>query len=356
MIAPPSTGKVDLRSDTVTLPTEAMYERMRRAPLGDDGLDGDPTARELEAFSAALLGKAAGLYAPSVTMANLLAILAQVDRQSTVLAGSGSHIYTVERGAATFTGAFYQPVPDWNGAMDLTVLEAAFASSKGQLKPALVCGETSHNNEGGAVASLGHMSKVYAASKKAGVQVHLDGARLFNAALSLGVAAADLAAQADTVSICLSKGLSAPMGAVLVGPEETISRARWLRKLLGASQRQVGIAAAAGLEGLQAMVQRLPEDHRNAIALADGLAAVSGLRVRHPQTNIVQVDVSATAMNAIEWEAALRQERVLVRPWGVALLRCVTHRHISAASVVSAIAAFSVVSQSACNACSEQAS
>ncbi|QHI98490.1 aminotransferase class I/II-fold pyridoxal phosphate-dependent enzyme [Xylophilus rhododendri] len=339
----PDNTTIDLRSDTVTLPTEAMYERIRSAPLGDDGLDGDPTAQELERFTASLLGKAAGLYTPSATMANLLAILAQVPRQDTILLGAASHIYTAERGAATFTGAFYQPLPDADGALDLHALAAALASTKGNLKPALVCVETSHNNEGGAVASLAHMQAVHRAAHAAGVNVHLDGARLFNAALALGRPAADLCAQADTVSVCLSKGLSAPMGAVLVGPEETIRRARLLRKLIGASQRQVGIAAAAGLEALDSMIGRLAEDHDNARLLGQDLAAIPGLRIRQPQTNIVQVDVSGTGMDASQWEAAMRQRRVLVRPWGPSLLRCVTHRHITAEAVRGAVAAFAAV-------------
>lgn len=338
-----NTPTVDLRSDTVTLPTEAMYECIRSAPLGDDGLDGDPTARELERVTASLLGKAAGLYAPSATMANLLAILAQVPRQGVILAGSGSHIYTAERGAATFTGAFYQPIPDRNGAMDLAVLDETLSSTKGHLKPALVCVETSHNNEGGSVASLEHMQKVYQATHRANVNVHLDGARLFNAAVALGLPAADLCEQADTVSLCLSKGLSAPMGAVLVGPEETVHRARWLRKLVGGSQRQVGIAAAAGLKALESMIERLGDDHANASGLAAGLETIAGLRIRHPQTNIVQVDVSASGMTAKQWEGALRQQGVLVRPWGPTLLRCVTHRHVTAELVESAIQAFRLI-------------
>lgn len=341
------TSTVDLRSDTVTLPTEAMYESMRGAVLGDDGLDGDPTAAQLERFTAGLLGKAAGMYAPSATMANLLSILAQVDRADTVLAGSGSHIYTAERGAATFTGTFYQPIPDPNGAMDLNVLKATLSSTKGNLKPGLVCVETSHNNEGGSVASLDHMRQVYEAAHAAGVHVHLDGARLFNAALALGVPAAELCTYADTVSVCLSKGLSAPMGAVLVGSKEVILRARWLRKLIGGAQRQVGIAAAAGVTALTSMIDRLHEDHTQAKALAEGLFAIEGLRIRHPQTNIVQLDLSGTGLNAKQWEAELRVRNVLVRPWGPALLRCVTHRHINSASVDSAVQAFRAVAATA---------
>ena len=334
---------VDLRSDTVTLPTEAMYDAMRSAVLGDDGLDGDPTASELEQFTAGLLGKATGLYVPSATMANLLSILAQVQRQDTVLAGSSSHIYTAERGAATFTGCFYQPIPDSNGALDLAILKSTLSSTKGNLKPGLVCVETSHNNEGGSVASLKHMRQVHEAAHSAGVKVHLDGARLFNAARALGVPAHEVCAYADTVSVCLSKGLSAPMGAVLVGPEEVIQKAHWLRKLIGGSQRQVGIAAAAGLSALTHMVERLDEDHAQAGALAEGLTSIGSLRIRQPQTNIVQIDVSASGLNARQWEAELRARRVLVRPWGPTLLRCVTHRHIDSASIDAAVSAFGAV-------------
>lgn len=340
-----SSTVVDLRSDTVTLPTESMYTRMRVASLGDDGLDGDPTARELEQYTAKLLNKPAGLYAPSATMANLLAILAQVDRQEVVLAGAGSHIYTAERGAATFTGAFYQPIPDPEGALDLQALTSALASTKGNLQARLVCIETSHNNEGGAVASLDHMRKVFEVSRASGVRVHLDGARLFNAALALGESAASICKQADTVSVCLSKGLSAPMGAVLVGPESVIHRARWLRKLVGGAQRQVGICAAAGLEALTSQVARLAEDHATAQQLAAGLSAIPKLQVKRPQTNIVQVNVAATGMTAKQWEAHLRERSVLVRPWGPHLMRCVTHRHIDKASVEQAIAEFRSVAE-----------
>ncbi|MCY0853371.1 GntG family PLP-dependent aldolase [Cupriavidus sp. D39] len=334
---------VDLRSDTVTLPTTSMYERVLSAPLGDDGLDGDPTAQALEQSTAIILGKEAGLYVPSATMANLLAILAQVQRQEMVLAGAASHIYTAERGAATVTGAFYQAIPDQSGALDPDALAAAFASTKGNLKTRLVCAETSHNNEGGSVASLEHMRTVYEMSNAAGVNVHLDGARLFNAAIALQVPARVIGAQADTISVCLSKGLSAPMGAVLVGPEKTISEARWLRKLIGGAQRQVGIAAAMGLEALDTMVQRLSSDHEHAKDLAGGLEGIQGLRIRQPQTNIVQVDVSNTGMGAKDWETQLRTRNVLVRPWGPTLLRCVTHRHIDGSSITAAVQAFQAI-------------
>lgn len=332
---------IDLRSDTVTQPTASMYERMRNAPLGDDGLDGDPTARELERHAAALLGKPAGLYVPSATMANLLALLCQARRQDTVLAGASSHIYTAERGAATLTGAFLQPVPDPDGALDLPALEAALRAAPGT---ALVCMETTHNNAGGMAAPLEHLHRVRERAVAAGAAVHLDGARLFNAALALGHSAARLCECADTVAVCLSKGLSAPMGAVLLGPEDLVHQARTLRRALGGTQRQVGWSAAAGLVALApAQRDRLAEDHATARQLADGLASVDGLRVKPPQTNIVQVDVRPSGATALRWESRLRDRGVLVREWGPGLLRCVTHRHLDAAAVAGAIGAFRAV-------------
>lgn len=332
---------IDLRSDTVTQPTASMYERMRDAPLGDDGLDGDPTARELERHAAALLRKPAGLYVPSATMANLLALLCQSQRQGVVLAGASSHIYTSERGAATLTGAFLQPVPDPGGALDLQALDAALRDAP---EAALVSMETTHNNAGGMVAPLEHLRRVRERAAAAGAAVHLDGARLFNAALALGQPAASLCECADTVAICLSKGLSAPMGAVLLGPEDLVHRARVLRRALGGTQRQVGWSAAAGLVALSpAQLDRLAEDHATARQLADGLASAAGLQVKKPQTNIVQVDVGLTGATAQQWEAWLRARGVLVREWGPRLLRCVTHRHLDAAAIAAAIDAFRAV-------------
>jgi threonine aldolase len=334
---------VDLRSDTVTQPTPQMYERIAAAPLGDDGLDGDPTAIELESLTARLLGKAGALYVPSATMANLLAILAQAQRQELVLAEAASHIYMAERGAAALTGTFYQSLPGVGGAMDLDLLAEALKPSPARLRVGLVCLETSHNNAGGAVPPLAHMQAAYAMARAAGAGVHLDGARLMNAAVALGVPAADIAASADTVSLCLSKGLSAPMGAVLAGPADVIRRCRQLRKMLGGNQRQVGIAAAAGIVAVTTMVNRLADDHGNARRLAQGVGLVDGLVANEPQTNIVQVDVGGSGRDAVTWEKALRERNVLVRPWGKSLLRCVTHRHVGPADIDSCLDAFRAV-------------
>ncbi|WP_240652183.1 threonine aldolase family protein [Variovorax gossypii] len=334
---------VDLRSDTVTRPTPQMYDRIASAPLGDDGLDGDPTALELESEAARLLGKEAALYVPSATMANLLAILAQAGRQEVVLAEAASHIYVTERGAAALTGSFYQPVDGVDGAMDLGLLAQALAPGRNKLRTGLVCLESSHNNAGGAVLPLSHMQAVFGAAKAAGASVHLDGARLMNAAVALGVPASGITAFADTVSLCLSKGLSAPMGAVLAGPAVTIQRARWHRKLLGGSQRQVGIAAAAGLVAITTMVGRLADDHANARRLAHGIGQLQGLSANLPQTNIVQVDVAASGHDAAWWEAELRKLGVLVRTWGRNRLRCVTHRHTGEPEIDTALKAFGIV-------------
>ncbi|WP_447917136.1 threonine aldolase family protein [Achromobacter aegrifaciens] len=335
---------VDLRSDTVTHPTAAMYERMRTAPIGDDGLDGDPTVRELEAYAAAQLGKEAGLFVPSCTMANLLAVLAQTQRSEQVVLESAAHMYTSERGAATFTGLFYLGVPGSDGAMDLNRLEEALLSGGHRLKTALVTMETSHNNAAGAVLPLDHMRALRDMAQAAGVPVHLDGARLYNAAVALDVAVGEIARHADTVSLCLSKGLSAPVGAVLAGSQPVMARARVLRRMLGGTQRQSGIMAAAGLEGVQTMSGRLAEDHARARRLSAGINRLGpALSATEPQTNIVQVETAATGMSNTEWVAALQAAGLLIRPWGRTRLRCVTHRHIGDADIDAAVRAFETV-------------
>lgn len=340
----PSRALVDLRSDTVTQPTAEMYERMRTAPIGDDGLDGDPSVRALEAHVAACLGKEAGLFVPSCTMANLLAVLAQTQRNEQVVLESAAHMYTSERGAATFTGLFYQGVPGTDGAMDLNRLEDALLSGGHKLKTSLVAMETSHNNAGGTVLPLDHMQVVYGMAHAGGIAVHLDGARMFNAAVALGVEPIDIARHADTVSLCLSKGLSAPVGAVLSGPRAVMTRARTLRRMLGGTQRQAGIMAAAGMEGVQHMGARLGEDHVRARRLSDGLNRLDpALSATVPQTNIVQVETADTGMTNAHWVTALEAAGLLTRPWGRTRLRCVTHRHIDDAGIDAAIDAFKKV-------------
>ncbi len=301
--------RVDLRSDTVTRPTAAMHERMRRAKLGDDGLEGDPTARELEEVAASILGKDAALLVPTCTMANLLAVLAQVQRSEQVLLEASAHMVTTERGAATLTGAFLLGLPGRDGAMDLDRLSEALRPSSSPLRTAMVAMETTHNAAGGTVPPLAHMQAVADLARARGARVHLDGARLPNAAIALGEKPAALARHTDTVALCLSKGLSAPVGAVLAGDRAVIEAARRLRKMIGGTQRQVGLMAAAGLEALTTMGDRLGEDHARARDLSDGLNALGGpISAAIPRTNIVQVDVSATGRDASAgWRTSMRR-------------------------------------------------
>jgi threonine aldolase len=337
---------VDLRSDTVTRPTDAMYHRMMTAELGDDGLDGDPTVKELEATTAYLLGKNAGLFVPSCTMANLLAVLAQVQRNEQVVLEAQAHMYTSERGSATFTGAFYLPVPGESGAMDEGMLEETLKGKRHSLRTALVAVETSHNNAAGAVLPMRHLEAIRRLATESGAAVHLDGARLFNAAVHLGLPPGRITQHVDTVSLCLSKGLSAPVGAVLAGDQSVIDRARGLRKMLGGTQRQAGLMAAAGLEAITTMWQRLHEDHGRARQLSDALNTIHpGISASIPQTNIIQVDVSATGRSNDDWASDLEREAILTRPWDGQKLRCVTHRHIGDRDIERTVAAFRRLSQ-----------
>ncbi|WP_438999025.1 threonine aldolase family protein [Variovorax beijingensis] len=338
---------VDLRSDTVTLPTPSMYGRMQTAVLGDDGLDGDPTVRALEALVARTLGKEAGLYVPTATMGNLLAVLSQADRRSQVVLEESAHMFVSERGGAVFSGVTYTGIPGVAGAMDLESLALVLKSSS-ELRTDLVCMETTHGNAGGAVLPLDHMRAVWKASSDAGVRVHLDGARLFNAAVALNVDPAAIACYADTVALCLSKGLSAPAGAVLAGPSATMASARRLRKMLGGTQRQIGVVAAAGLDALETMPGRLAQDHASASRLSEALrAALPGaVSVSTPPTNIVFVDLPEAAPDSLAWVEALKECGVLVRPWGPRRIRLVTHRHIDATCVDAAATGFGRAAQS----------
>jgi threonine aldolase len=335
---------VDLRSDTVTRPTEEMYEVMRAAPIGDDGLDFDPSVRDLEETVAQMLGKDEGLFVPSCTMANLLAVLAQTGRSEQVVLESSAHMFTSERGAATFTGLFYLGVAGHRGAMDLDQTEDALKGGKHKLQTGLLAMETSHNNAGGTVPGLDYMAAVHRLAEARGVPVHLDGARLFNAAVALGVTAEEMSRSADTVSVCLSKGLSAPVGAVLVGNTATIAQARRLRRMLGGTQRQAGIMAATGLYAVQNMVARLSEDHHRARLLSQQINQLSlPISASTPQTNIVQVDISRTGVGSATWTQELEGNGLLVRPWGEDRLRCVTHRHIGDDAIQRAVAVLQAV-------------
>lgn len=335
---------IDLRSDTVTRPTEAMLESMREASLGDDSRDGDATVRELEAVAAERLGKEAAAFMPSGTMTNLVALLAHTNRGGEVLLEAGAHILNSELGGiAALTGAFYKGLPGLRGAIDLERLgEAIRTSTRQNFGTALVCMETSHNRAGGAVLPLAHMEAVCRLAHDRGVPVHTDGARIFNAAAALGTDARTLAQHTDSIGFCVSKGLSAPVGSLLCGDTAFIERARAFRRMVGGNMRQAGPLAAAGLVALTTMVDRLEQDHATAKRLARGLQAIDDglVDVKAVETNIVKVDVPANGPTAAQWSAALEKRGVRVSPCERYALRFVTHRHIAEPEVDHALDAF----------------
>ena len=341
---------IDLRSDTVTKPTEAMLERMRQAELGDDSRDGDPTVRALEELAAARTGKEDALFVVSGTMGNLVALLAHGQPGGAVLLEANAHILRSELGGiGGIAGLFHRGIPGTRGAMDLDRLADAISPGLAphRLGTALICLETTHNDASGAVLPLDHMAAVQALAQRHGVPVHVDGARLFNAAVKLGVPAARIAAHVDTATFCVSKGLSAPIGSVLVGSRAFVQRARAFRRMVGGNLRQAGGIAAAGIVALETMIDRLADDHAMARRLAEGLQRIDPqlVELERVETNIVQVDTRASGRAAAEWTAALEQEGVRAGAWSTSLMRLVTHRHIDASVVERALAAFATVAQ-----------
>ncbi|MGF6308950.1 threonine aldolase [Bradyrhizobium sp. i1.8.4] len=339
---------IDLRSDTVTLPTDAMLDAMRSAPLGDDGRDGDPTVRVLEQRAADLTGKAAALFVPSGTMGNLLAMLAHGERGGEVFSDAGAHLFNSEIGSVvTVAGLVPRPLPSLSGAMQEEALAQAIhaTSSAGRPRPALIWMETSHNGAGGTVLPLAHMARVHALGRGNGIAVHVDGARLFNAAVALGVSAQQIAAHADSLMFCISKGLSAPVGSLLVGDFALIARARAFRRFVGGNMRQAGVIAAAGLVALDTMIARLRDDHEAAEQLARSLAWLDPALAEpgHVQTNILRIDTSGSAQSSADWASRLKTQGILVQASGASQLRLVTHRHIDRAAVERTLAAFAVV-------------
>ncbi len=334
---------IDLRSDTVTQPTPAMLEAMRTATSGDDSRDGDPTVRALEALAAELTGKQAAAFMPSGTMTNLVALLTHARRGGEVLIEAGAHILNSEKGGiAAVAGLMHRGLRGERGAMDLDMLRAAITPAT-----ALICLETTHNGAGGTVLPLGHMQAVHELAGKHRLPVHTDGARLFNAAIAMGLPAKDITQHTDSVCFCISKGLSAPVGSLLCGSVQFIDHARAHRRMLGGNMRQSGMLAAAGIVALETMTARLREDHDHAKMLAGllhgldaGLADPSGV-----ETNIIRVNLDHTGMTAATWSAALKDKGVLASPCDQHALRLVTHRHILRADIDAVLSAFAGVWQ-----------
>jgi threonine aldolase len=340
---------IDLRSDTLTLPTEEMREAMARAELGDDSRDGDPSVRRLEEAAAAITGKQAALFVASGTMSNLVALLAHTGRGGEVLLDSESHIMRSELGGiASLAGLFYRTIPSTRGAPDLAEMRELLAERlmANRLATALVSVETTHNSAGGAILPLDYLARLQTLTGEKGIPLHIDGARIFNAAVALGVPVARIAGLCDSTGFCVSKGLSAPFGSVLCGSSVFIERARAYRRMVGGAMRQAGIMAAAGLIALERMVDRLAEDHRRARRIAEGLHAVDP-RLTDPQaveTNIVMLEIGHSGADAKTWIAALEKHGLRAGAWSRKSLRLVTHRHIDDAAIEQAVAIIRTVS------------
>jgi threonine aldolase len=336
---------IDLRSDTVTLPTPEMREAIARAELGDDVYGEDPTVNRLETMAADVMGKDAALLVASGTMGNLVAMLAHCARGTKAVLGARAHTYLYEAGgAAALGGVVLTPIRNSDdGELDLEELEAELATPSDAhfAQHALVASENTHNRCGGAAVGLAHMAAVADAAHGRSLPVHLDGARIFNAAIALETTPRQIAGYADTVSFCLSKGLACPVGSLLCGPLAFIERARRVRKMLGGGMRQAGIIAASGIVALETMVDRLAEDHDNARALAEGLGQIESLHV-HParrRTNMVFFEVAGGADRARRFAEALRESGVLVGPRTPTEFRAVTHYGVSAADIGRTLAA-----------------
>jgi threonine aldolase len=332
---------IDLRSDTVTQPTAAMRQAIRAAELGDDVFGDDPTVLRLEAMAARLLDKEAAIFLPSGTMANLTAVLTHCRRGDEIIVGDESHILHYEvGGASALAGVLVRAVRnDARGRLDGAEVEAVVRPPDIHFPTtALLCIENTHNRCGGTALSNDDLAPAIAVARRHGIPVHLDGARIFNAAAALGVPAAELARGADTVMFCLSKGLSAPVGSLLCGTGEFIARARRNRKMLGGGMRQVGTVAAAGIVALETMVERLAEDHANARYLAERLAELPWVRIEPDtvETNIVIVDLRAGT--ADEMLPRLAEAGLLVTNFGPRRLRLVTHHGIERAHLDEAVA------------------
>jgi threonine aldolase len=338
---------VDLRSDTVTRPTPEMRAAIAQAVVGDDVFNDDPTVKELEALAAELTGKAAGLFVPSGSMGNEVAIMTHTRRGDEAIVECDSHIYNYEAGGpAVLSGVQLAPIKTDRGIFTVTQLEEAVRpDDEHEPITRLVCLENTHNRKGGVVVPLEHMQAVREFATERDLRVHLDGARIFNAAVASGVGAEVYCSVCDSVMFCLSKGLGAPIGSMVTGDAEFIKLARRARKLLGGGMRQVGIIAAAGLYALKHNISRLADDHRRARKLAEALSEIGPLKIDLDtvQTNIVVIDVAESGFSVEECTLLLERQGVLVVPFGRTTVRAVTHLDLDDADVDKSITVFKKV-------------
>ncbi len=339
---------VDLRSDTLTHPTPAMRRAMAEAEVGDDVFGEDPTINGLEKMAAERLGKEAGLFVASGTMGNLVSLLAHCNRGDEIILGDNSHtFYSEQGGSAAIAGIHPRTLTNQpDGKLALKDIEASIRPDDiHHPRSHLIVLENTHNRRNGSPLDAAYMRSVKDLADKYKLKIHVDGARLFNAAVALGVDVRELVADADSVSFCLSKGLAAPVGSLICGTDDFIVKARRARKLLGGGMRQAGVLAAAGIVALTEMTDRLTEDHANAHELAEGLAEMPGLSIDPAmiKTNIVYFETTREDLLEDELVRRLDREGVKISAMGPRLLRAVTYYHISGEDIEFALQAFSKI-------------
>ncbi len=341
---------IDLRSDTVTQPTPRMRRAMAEAEVGDDVYGEDPSVNRLQEIAADLIGKEAALFVPTGTMGNQIAIAVHAGRGTEVICEARAHVVEYElAGMAVISGAMPRPVTTKDGILTADLIEGALRLDlPGLTRPGVIVVENTHNLAGGAVTPKEDLGAIARLADRRGIPLHMDGARIFNAALASGAAAIDLAFGFDSVMFCLSKGLCAPVGSMLAGSTEFIAEARRWRKRLGGGMRQAGVLAAAGIVALETMRDRLGDDHDNARELAAGVAGIPGLSLDTPRvpTNIIYVKVAGERLRNHAITAALKESGILCNAVGDSRIRFVTHHGITRADIGTALAAIAACSQS----------
>jgi len=336
---------VDLRSDTTTLPTDEMRQAIAESELGDDVFQGDPTVNKLQDLAAQRMGKEAALLVPSGTMANLASILTHCGRGAEVILGNRAHTYKYEKGGISAYGGIHSTqIPNQDdGTMQLEDIRAAIRGIDDHFPVTkLICLENTHNVCSGAPLSVTYTKEVANLARAHNIKLHIDGARIFNAAVAQGVEVQELVEDADSMSFCMSKGLAAPVGSIICGSKDFIDQARGIRKGLGGGMRQAGIIAAAGIVALETMVDRLQEDHTNARLLADGIANLSGI-VLDPETiktNIIYFDMDDNAIESADFLTVLAAKGIQFFDTGPRRFRMVTHYGITAEDILYTIDAF----------------
>ncbi|MEM3403115.1 MAG: GntG family PLP-dependent aldolase [Nitrososphaeria archaeon] len=333
---------IDLRSDTVTLPTEEMLEAIKHAKLGDDVFGEDPTVNELESLAAQKMGKDAALLVTSGTQANLVSLVSNTKRGDGVILEAESHVFYYEVGGLSAIGGLVPITIKGNmGVLDPKDIEAAIRPKDIHFpETTVVAIENTHNRAGGTITTPDQIRAISEVAKARGLKLYMDGARIFNAAVALKTDVKNFTKHVDNMMFCLSKGLSCPVGSIVVGDHQFVERARRVRKMLGGGMRQAGIIAAPGIIALEKMVDRLEEDHRNARLLAEGLAKVNGIKVdmRIVQTNIVKFDVSDLGVTSGTFVFMLSKRGVLSLPFSERDIRMVTHRGIEKEHIEKALA------------------